>query len=173
MLIHHTHLFSSEKYTGFISDWSQAYPASVFEELVYFVKSKLIKRTYSPFFVLLLVCVKILQMNHVPSQLIVCVGIFFLSTNTCSTKENAIFCSHISCSSMYCSLSFPTVLVSREDEFSSRLSSRAGFRNCTALHYATLADDPRTVRMLLEAGTSHPIHPDPIPNSTLESTRDL
>uniref|UniRef100_A0A665U270 Uncharacterized protein n=1 Tax=Echeneis naucrates TaxID=173247 RepID=A0A665U270_ECHNA len=44
------------------------------------------------------------------------------------------------------------VLVSREDEFSSRLSSRAGFRGCTALHYATLADDPRTVRMLLEAG---------------------
>uniref|UniRef100_A0A671VP00 ClpB family mitochondrial disaggregase n=1 Tax=Sparus aurata TaxID=8175 RepID=A0A671VP00_SPAAU len=42
------------------------------------------------------------------------------------------------------------VLVSREDEFSSRLSSRAGFRNCTALHYATLADDPRTVSMLLE-----------------------
>uniref|UniRef100_A0A3P8P2Z6 ClpB homolog, mitochondrial AAA ATPase chaperonin n=1 Tax=Astatotilapia calliptera TaxID=8154 RepID=A0A3P8P2Z6_ASTCA len=43
------------------------------------------------------------------------------------------------------------VLVSREDEFSSRLSSRAGFRGCTALHYATLADDPRAVRMLLEA----------------------
>uniref|UniRef100_A0A673BBV2 ClpB homolog, mitochondrial AAA ATPase chaperonin n=1 Tax=Sphaeramia orbicularis TaxID=375764 RepID=A0A673BBV2_9TELE len=47
------------------------------------------------------------------------------------------------------------VLVSREDEFSHRLSSRAGFRGCTALHYATLADDPRTVRMLLEAGTRH------------------
>ncbi|XP_044058851.1 caseinolytic peptidase B protein homolog isoform X4 [Siniperca chuatsi] len=46
------------------------------------------------------------------------------------------------------------VLVSREDEFSSRLSSRAGFRGCTALHYATLADDPRTVRMLLEAGAN-------------------
>uniref|UniRef100_A0A668A0R7 ClpB family mitochondrial disaggregase n=1 Tax=Myripristis murdjan TaxID=586833 RepID=A0A668A0R7_9TELE len=45
-------------------------------------------------------------------------------------------------------------LVSREDEFSSRLSSRAGFRGCTALHYATLADDPRTVRMLLEAGAN-------------------
>uniref|UniRef100_A0A672GA89 ClpB homolog, mitochondrial AAA ATPase chaperonin n=1 Tax=Salarias fasciatus TaxID=181472 RepID=A0A672GA89_SALFA len=45
------------------------------------------------------------------------------------------------------------VLVSREDEFSSRLSSRAGFRGCSALHYATLADDPRSVRMLLEAGT--------------------
>uniref|UniRef100_A0A8C2ZRI4 ClpB family mitochondrial disaggregase n=1 Tax=Cyclopterus lumpus TaxID=8103 RepID=A0A8C2ZRI4_CYCLU len=46
------------------------------------------------------------------------------------------------------------ILVSREDEFSSRLSSRAGFRGCTALHYATLADDPRTVRMLLEAGAN-------------------
>uniref|UniRef100_A0A8C5ERK5 ClpB homolog, mitochondrial AAA ATPase chaperonin n=1 Tax=Gouania willdenowi TaxID=441366 RepID=A0A8C5ERK5_GOUWI len=46
------------------------------------------------------------------------------------------------------------LLVSREDEFSSRLSSRAGFRGCTALHYATLADDPRTVRMLLEAGAN-------------------
>eukprot|EP00064_Thunnus_orientalis_P012417 superscaffoldBa00001902_g12452 len=46
------------------------------------------------------------------------------------------------------------VLVSREDEFSSRLSSRAGFRGCSALHYATLADDPRTVRMLLDAGAN-------------------
>ncbi|KAL3057220.1 hypothetical protein OYC64_007656 [Pagothenia borchgrevinki] len=46
------------------------------------------------------------------------------------------------------------VLVSREDEFSSRLSSRAGFRGCTALHYATLTDDPRTVRMLLESGAN-------------------
>ncbi|XP_069574324.1 mitochondrial disaggregase isoform X2 [Brachyistius frenatus] len=46
------------------------------------------------------------------------------------------------------------VLVSREDEFSSRLSSRAGFRGCTALHYATLADDPHTVSMMLEAGAN-------------------
>ncbi|KAG7479472.1 caseinolytic peptidase B protein-like [Solea senegalensis] len=46
------------------------------------------------------------------------------------------------------------VLVSREDEFSSRLSSRAGFRGCTALHYATLADDPHTVHILLEAGAN-------------------
>ncbi|XP_061924188.1 mitochondrial disaggregase [Entelurus aequoreus] len=49
------------------------------------------------------------------------------------------------------------VLVSREDEFSSRLSSRAGFRGCTALHYATLADDPSTVRVLLEFG-ANPLH---------------
>uniref|UniRef100_A0A3Q3IG88 Mitochondrial disaggregase n=1 Tax=Monopterus albus TaxID=43700 RepID=A0A3Q3IG88_MONAL len=46
------------------------------------------------------------------------------------------------------------VLVSREDKFSSRLSSRADFRGCTALHYATLADDPHTVHMLLEAGAN-------------------
>lgn len=45
-----------------------------------------------------------------------------------------------------------SVLVSREDEFSGRLSSRAGFRGCSALHYATLADDPHLVRTLLEAG---------------------
>uniref|UniRef100_A0A8C4ESR9 ClpB family mitochondrial disaggregase n=1 Tax=Dicentrarchus labrax TaxID=13489 RepID=A0A8C4ESR9_DICLA len=53
-----------------------------------------------------------------------------------------------------CSPSLPAVLVSREDEFSSRLSSRAGFRGCTALHYATLADDPSAVSMLLEAGAN-------------------
>uniref|UniRef100_A0AAR2KKE0 Clp ATPase C-terminal domain-containing protein n=1 Tax=Pygocentrus nattereri TaxID=42514 RepID=A0AAR2KKE0_PYGNA len=46
------------------------------------------------------------------------------------------------------------LLVSREDEFSSRLSSRASFRGCTPLHYAVLADDLRTVRMLLEAGAN-------------------
>ncbi|XP_031429925.1 caseinolytic peptidase B protein homolog isoform X2 [Clupea harengus] len=44
------------------------------------------------------------------------------------------------------------VLVSREDEFSSRLSSRANFRGCSPLHYAVLADDLTTVNMLLEAG---------------------
>ncbi|XP_048016381.1 caseinolytic peptidase B protein homolog [Megalobrama amblycephala] len=46
------------------------------------------------------------------------------------------------------------VLVSREDEFSNRLSSRASFRGCSALHYAALADDLRTVRMLLDAGAN-------------------
>ncbi|XDV33333.1 hypothetical protein PO909_003768, partial [Leuciscus waleckii] len=46
------------------------------------------------------------------------------------------------------------VLVSREDEFSNRLSSRASFRGCTALHYAALADDLRTVRILLDAGAN-------------------
>uniref|UniRef100_A0A4W4E9Z3 Mitochondrial disaggregase n=1 Tax=Electrophorus electricus TaxID=8005 RepID=A0A4W4E9Z3_ELEEL len=46
------------------------------------------------------------------------------------------------------------VLVSREDEFSSRLSSRASFRGCTPLHYAVLADDLHTVRVLLEEGAN-------------------
>ncbi|GAA6083286.1 caseinolytic peptidase B protein homolog [Tachysurus ichikawai] len=46
------------------------------------------------------------------------------------------------------------VLVTREDEFSNRLSARASFRGCTPLHYAVLADDLRTVRMLLDAGAS-------------------
>lgn len=54
-------------------------------------------------------------------------------------------------SALFLSLSL-SVLVSREDEFSGRLSSRAGFRGCSALHYATLADDPHLVRILLEAG---------------------
>ncbi|XP_053312581.1 caseinolytic peptidase B protein homolog [Spea bombifrons] len=44
------------------------------------------------------------------------------------------------------------VLVTREDEFSNRLNSRASFRGCTALHYAVLADDYATVRELLEGG---------------------
>ncbi|KAK3561244.1 hypothetical protein QTP86_030592 [Hemibagrus guttatus] len=46
------------------------------------------------------------------------------------------------------------VLVTREDEFSNRLSTRASFRGCTPLHYAVLADDLRTVRMLLDAGAN-------------------
>uniref|UniRef100_A0AAY4ER73 Clp ATPase C-terminal domain-containing protein n=1 Tax=Denticeps clupeoides TaxID=299321 RepID=A0AAY4ER73_9TELE len=45
-----------------------------------------------------------------------------------------------------------TVLVTREDEFSSRLSTRANFHGCSPLHYAVLADDLHTVRILLEAG---------------------
>eukprot|EP00088_Acartia_fossae_P017919 TRINITY_DN20264_c0_g1_i1.p1 TRINITY_DN20264_c0_g1~~TRINITY_DN20264_c0_g1_i1.p1 ORF type:complete len:617 (-),score=126.48 TRINITY_DN20264_c0_g1_i1:288-2138(-) len=44
------------------------------------------------------------------------------------------------------------VQISREDEFSNRLSNRANFRGCTALHYAALADDPGIVNALLEAG---------------------
>ncbi|KAF4079455.1 hypothetical protein AMELA_G00178210 [Ameiurus melas] len=46
------------------------------------------------------------------------------------------------------------VLVMREDEFSNRLSTRTSFRGCTSLHYAVLADDLHTVRMLLDAGAN-------------------
>ncbi|XP_067143070.1 mitochondrial disaggregase-like, partial [Centruroides vittatus] len=52
------------------------------------------------------------------------------------------------------------VLVTREDEFSDRLNNRATFRNCTALHYAVLADDIRTVHYLLEHGADPTIRND-------------
>jgi len=44
------------------------------------------------------------------------------------------------------------VQISREDEFSSRLSPRANFRGCTALHYAALADSTGAINALLEVG---------------------
>ncbi|XP_038674399.1 caseinolytic peptidase B protein homolog [Scyliorhinus canicula] len=46
------------------------------------------------------------------------------------------------------------VLVTREDEFSHRLNTRASFRGCTALHYAVLVDDCQTIGLLLEAGAN-------------------
>lgn len=46
------------------------------------------------------------------------------------------------------------VLVSREDEFSNRLNTRASFRGCSALHYAVLADDLHTTKLLLHAGAN-------------------
>ena len=46
------------------------------------------------------------------------------------------------------------VMVAREEEFNSNLNLRANFRGCTALHYAALADDLTTVRILLEAGAN-------------------
>ena len=44
------------------------------------------------------------------------------------------------------------VQIGREDEFSDRLSPRANFRGCTALHYAALADNVGVINTLLEAG---------------------
>ena len=41
------------------------------------------------------------------------------------------------------------VMVSREDEFNSNLNLRANFRGCTALHYAALADDSESIKILL------------------------
>lgn len=49
-------------------------------------------------------------------------------------------------------LLFPPVLVTREDDFNNRLNNRASFKGCTALHYAVLADDYRTVKALLDGG---------------------
>lgn len=42
--------------------------------------------------------------------------------------------------------------MTREDEFNNRLNVRASFRGCTALHYAVLADDYLTVKLLLDGG---------------------
>ncbi|KAL3879798.1 hypothetical protein ACJMK2_032081 [Sinanodonta woodiana] len=44
------------------------------------------------------------------------------------------------------------VHVSREEEFSDRLSSQADFRGCTALHYAALVEDEGTVTLLIQRG---------------------
>lgn len=52
------------------------------------------------------------------------------------------------------SVTLPPVLVTREDDFNNRLNNRASFKGCTALHYAVLADDYRTVKMLLDGGKS-------------------
>ena len=41
------------------------------------------------------------------------------------------------------------VMVAREEEFNSTLNLRANFRGCTALHYAALADDYESIRILL------------------------
>ncbi|XP_040820366.1 caseinolytic peptidase B protein homolog isoform X4 [Ochotona curzoniae] len=46
------------------------------------------------------------------------------------------------------------VLVTREDDFNNRLNNRASFKGCTALHYAVLADDYRTVKELLDGGAN-------------------
>lgn len=44
------------------------------------------------------------------------------------------------------------VLVTREDDFNNRLNNRASFKGCTALHYAVLADDYPSVKLLLDGG---------------------
>lgn len=51
-------------------------------------------------------------------------------------------------------VTLPAVLVTREDDFNNRLNNRASFKGCTALHYAVLADDYRTVKELLDGGES-------------------
>ena len=44
------------------------------------------------------------------------------------------------------------VQIAREDDFCRRVSPRANFRGCTALHYAVLADNIGVINALLEAG---------------------
>uniref|UniRef100_A0A8C3KIH1 Uncharacterized protein n=1 Tax=Calidris pygmaea TaxID=425635 RepID=A0A8C3KIH1_9CHAR len=51
------------------------------------------------------------------------------------------------------------VLVTREDDFNNRLNIRANFKGCTALHYAVLADDYLTVKLLLDGGEFHSSNP--------------
>ncbi|OQV14773.1 Caseinolytic peptidase B protein-like protein [Hypsibius exemplaris] len=49
-------------------------------------------------------------------------------------------------------LHYLEVLMAREEEFSGRLSAKSSFKGCTALHYAVLANDFPTIKVLLEAG---------------------
>ncbi|XP_027555616.1 caseinolytic peptidase B protein homolog [Neopelma chrysocephalum] len=63
------------------------------------------------------------------------------------------------------------VLVTREDDFSNRLNIRANFKGCTALHYAVLADDYLTVKLLLEAGAS-PLQKNEMGHTPLDYARE-
>uniref|UniRef100_A0A8C5MBR5 Mitochondrial disaggregase n=1 Tax=Leptobrachium leishanense TaxID=445787 RepID=A0A8C5MBR5_9ANUR len=63
------------------------------------------------------------------------------------------------------------VLVTREDEFSNRLNNHASFLGCTALHYAVLADDHGTVKLLLEGG-ANPTQKNEMGHSPLDYARE-
>ncbi|KAM9203683.1 mitochondrial disaggregase isoform 2-T2 [Mergus octosetaceus] len=63
------------------------------------------------------------------------------------------------------------VLVTREDEFNNRLNVRASFRGCTALHYAVLADDYLTVKLLLDAG-ANPLQKNEMGHTPLDYARE-
>ncbi|XP_069059867.1 mitochondrial disaggregase [Pleurodeles waltl] len=63
------------------------------------------------------------------------------------------------------------VLITREDEFSSRLNNRVSFKGCTALHYAVLADDYSTVRELLEKG-ANPLQQNDMGHTPVDYTRE-
>ncbi|XP_071421311.1 mitochondrial disaggregase [Pithys albifrons albifrons] len=63
------------------------------------------------------------------------------------------------------------VLVTREDDFSNRLNIRANFKGCTALHYAVLADDYLTVKLLLDAGAS-PLQKNEMGHTPLDYARE-
>uniref|UniRef100_A0A4X2LYY2 ClpB family mitochondrial disaggregase n=1 Tax=Vombatus ursinus TaxID=29139 RepID=A0A4X2LYY2_VOMUR len=69
-------------------------------------------------------------------------------------------------------LGAPTgVLVTREDDFNNRLNNRASFRGCTALHYAALADDYRTVKELVDGGAS-PLQCNEMGHTPMDYARD-
>ncbi|XP_074073396.1 mitochondrial disaggregase isoform X2 [Macrotis lagotis] len=63
------------------------------------------------------------------------------------------------------------VLVTREDDFNNRLNNRASFKGCTALHYAALADDYRTVKELVEGGAS-PLQRNEMGHTPVDYARD-
>ncbi|XP_036180987.1 caseinolytic peptidase B protein homolog isoform X2 [Myotis myotis] len=69
-------------------------------------------------------------------------------------------------------LRVPTgVLVTREDDFNNRLNNRASFKGCTALHYAALADDYRTVKELLDGG-ANPLQRNEMGHTPLDYARE-
>uniref|UniRef100_A0A8C3SXY6 Mitochondrial disaggregase n=1 Tax=Chelydra serpentina TaxID=8475 RepID=A0A8C3SXY6_CHESE len=63
------------------------------------------------------------------------------------------------------------VLVTREDDFNNRLNNRASFKGCAALHYAVLADDYVTVKLLLDGGAS-PLQRNEMGHTPLDYARD-
>ncbi|XP_059151517.1 mitochondrial disaggregase-like [Physella acuta] len=63
------------------------------------------------------------------------------------------------------------VLLTREEEFSDRLSNRANFQNCTPLHYAVLVNDVASVKHLLEAGADPTIE-NALGHRAIEYSRD-
>uniref|UniRef100_A0A9L0I5K1 ClpB family mitochondrial disaggregase n=1 Tax=Equus asinus TaxID=9793 RepID=A0A9L0I5K1_EQUAS len=64
-----------------------------------------------------------------------------------------------------------TVLITREDDFNNRLNNRASFKGCTALHYAVLADDYRTVKELLDGG-ANPLQRNEMGHTPLDYARE-
>ncbi|KAF6332790.1 caseinolytic mitochondrial matrix peptidase chaperone subunit B [Rhinolophus ferrumequinum] len=63
------------------------------------------------------------------------------------------------------------VLVTREDDFNNRLNNRASFKGCTALHYAVLADDYRTIKVLLDGG-ANPLQRNEMGHTPLDYARE-
>ncbi|XP_069695264.1 mitochondrial disaggregase-like [Periplaneta americana] len=66
-----------------------------------------------------------------------------------------------------------SVLLTREDEFSSRLSRHATFRGFTPLHYAVLMDDINIVRILLERGADPTVESDTGSRATEYAENDV